>query len=68
MKPILSERNLVVVLFIMVLITFSMAQEDSRKMETVQVASKPAASKNFLAEQTPAVKDAQSVKKASVIK
>jgi hypothetical protein len=33
MKPILSEKNLVVVLFIMVLVTFSLAQEDSKKME-----------------------------------
>lgn len=32
MKAILSERNLVVVLFVMVLITFSLAQEDSKKM------------------------------------
>ena len=33
MKTILSERNIVVVLFIMVLVTFSLAQEDSRKIE-----------------------------------
>ena len=33
MRPILSERNIVVILFVMVLITFSLAQEDSRKME-----------------------------------
>jgi hypothetical protein len=33
MKSILSEKNLVVVLFVMVLITFSLAQEDSKKME-----------------------------------
>jgi hypothetical protein len=33
MKPILSEKNLVVILFIMVLVTFSLAQEDSKKME-----------------------------------
>lgn len=33
MKAILSERNIVVVLFVMVLITFSLAQEDSKKME-----------------------------------
>ena len=33
MKAILSERNLVVVLFVMVLVTFSLAQEDSKKME-----------------------------------
>jgi hypothetical protein len=33
MKAILSERSLVVVLFVMVLITFSLAQEDSKKVE-----------------------------------
>ena len=33
MKQILSEKNVVVILFVMVLITFSLAQEDSRKME-----------------------------------
>lgn len=33
MRTILSEKNIVVILFVMVLITFSLAQEDSRKME-----------------------------------
>lgn len=33
MKLYLSEKNIVVVLFVMVLITFSLAQEDSKKME-----------------------------------
>lgn len=33
MKAILSERNIVVVLFIMVLVTFSLAQEDSKKID-----------------------------------
>ena len=33
MRRILSEKNLVVILFVMVLITFSLAQEDSKKME-----------------------------------
>jgi ABC-type phosphate/phosphonate transport system permease subunit len=33
MKRILSEKNLVVVLFVLVLITFAFAQEDTRKME-----------------------------------
>lgn len=33
MKLILSEKNIVVVLFVMVLITFSLAKEDSKKME-----------------------------------
>jgi len=36
MKSFFSEKNLVVILFILVLITFSLAQEDSRKMELVQ--------------------------------
>ena len=39
MKAILSERNLVVVLFVMVLITFSLAQEDSKKMERMYPAA-----------------------------
>lgn len=33
MKPILSEKNTVVVLFVMVLVTFALAQEDTKKME-----------------------------------
>ena len=33
MKRTLSERNLVIALFVLVLITFSFAQEDTRKME-----------------------------------
>jgi hypothetical protein len=32
-KLLLSERNLVVVLFIMVLVIFSLAQEDTKKIE-----------------------------------
>lgn len=35
MKAILSERNLVIILFVMVLITFSLAQEDSKKIEKI---------------------------------
>jgi hypothetical protein len=33
MKAILSEKNIVAVLFVMVFIIFSLAQEDSRKIE-----------------------------------
>jgi len=36
MRTILSEKNIVIILFVMVLITFSLAQEDSRKMEKIQ--------------------------------
>jgi hypothetical protein len=35
MKAILSERNIVIALFVAVLITFSLAQEDTRKMEKI---------------------------------
>ncbi len=37
MKGFFSERNLVVVLFAMVLISFALAQEDSKKMEKAYV-------------------------------
>jgi hypothetical protein len=33
MKGLLTERNIVVVLFIMVLVTFSFAQNETRRME-----------------------------------
>lgn len=33
MKAIFSEKNIVVVLFVMVLVTFALAQEDTKKME-----------------------------------
>jgi len=33
MRPRFTEKNIVVILFIMVFITFSLAQEDSKKME-----------------------------------
>jgi len=35
MRTVLSEKNLVIVLFIMVLVAFSFAQEDSKKMEMI---------------------------------
>jgi hypothetical protein len=37
MKPFLSEKNIVVVLFVLVLITFALAQEDSKKMEKAYI-------------------------------
>lgn len=33
MKAILSEKNIVVVLFVIVLVTFVLAQEDSKQLE-----------------------------------
>jgi hypothetical protein len=35
MKPILSEKNLVVILFIMVIVIFSLAQQDTKKMKGI---------------------------------
>jgi hypothetical protein len=56
MKAILSERNLVVVLFVMVLITFSLAQEDSKKMEKMYTGARTGTAATLLANhlQTPA--------------
>lgn len=35
MKGVFSERNIVVMLFLMVVLTFSLAQEDSKKKMTM---------------------------------
>ncbi len=51
MKAILSERNLVIVLFVMVLITFSLAQEDSKKMEKMYTGANTATASSLLADQ-----------------
>jgi hypothetical protein len=54
MKTILSEKNIVVALFVMVLITFSFAREDSKKKMT-QIYSAIAAenSSKFLTQTHP---------------
>lgn len=36
MRKFVSEKNIVVILFVMVLITFALAQEDSKKLERLQ--------------------------------
>jgi hypothetical protein len=50
MKAILSERNIVVVLFVMVLITFSLAQEDSKKLEKVYSGANTSTASSLLTE------------------
>ena len=40
MRAFLSEKNLVVVLFILVLVAFSFAHEDSKKMEHIFAGAK----------------------------
>jgi hypothetical protein len=56
MKAILSERNIVIVLFVMVLITFSLAQEDSKKMERASIGVHALTAPSLLAERLPADK------------
>jgi hypothetical protein len=51
MKAILSERNLAVILFVMVLITFSLAQEDSKKMEKMYTGTTTMTASALVAEQ-----------------
>ena len=48
MKIFFTERNVVVVLFVAVLITFSLAQEDSKKIEKMYAGSGSATASFFL--------------------
>lgn len=48
MRRILSERNIVVLLFVMVCITFSLAHEDSKKMEQIYLGNTPSAAASLL--------------------
>jgi len=48
MKEILTERNLVAVLFVMVLVTFSLAQEDTKKMEKIYTGANATTTANKL--------------------
>lgn len=57
MKAILSERNIVVVLFIMVLVTFSLAQEDSKKIDKMY-SGVEAQNARFLVQQEPVLPSA----------
>lgn len=43
MRTILSEKNLVVLLFVMVLVTFSLAHEDTKKLGQLQQGANVAA-------------------------
>jgi len=57
MKPFLSEKNIVVVLFIMVIVTYSFAQQDFKKMEKMQIGVSAITGSHLLAEQqTPIIK------------
>lgn len=52
MRPILPEKSIVAILFVMVLITFSLAQEDSRKMKKIYSGINAGTAAHLLVHQT----------------
>ncbi|OSZ76908.1 hypothetical protein CAP36_10765 [Chitinophagaceae bacterium IBVUCB2] len=48
MRRFLSEKNIVVLLFVLVLITFSLAQEDSKKMERMYTGASTSTASSLL--------------------
>lgn len=65
MKRLISERHLVVILFVVVFITFSFAHEDSKDFEQIYSGLKPLPAADFTASQssTPTVIEKQDNKK-----
>ena len=53
MKRIISERHIVVVLFVLVFITFSLAHEDSKDLEQINAGLKPLPGVEMTASQDP---------------
>ena len=53
MNRIISERHIVVVLFVLVFITFSFAHEDSKELEQIYSGLKPLPGAELTASQTP---------------
>jgi hypothetical protein len=47
MRKALSEKNLVVVLFVIVLVFFALAQEDTKKIERMYQDSSPSSTSSF---------------------
>lgn len=58
MRSFLSERNIVVVLFVLVLITFALAQEDSKKMEQMYSGNRVSAASKQLVHNIALMPDA----------
>jgi hypothetical protein len=67
MKRYFSERNIVILLFILVLATFSLAQEQSRAMEKVYTGSWILQTNNTNSKHTPAPIAGQPVQATSKI-
>ena len=70
MNRIISERHIVVVLFVLVFITFSFAHEDSKQVEQIYSGLKPLPVKELTASESskllPDVKE-EEYKKGSVV-
>jgi hypothetical protein len=52
LKKTFNERNLVVILFVMVLITFSFAQQESKKMDKIFYGFKVTAASPYVSAKT----------------
>ena len=53
MKKIFSERNLAVILFILVLITFSLAQRESKKLDKIYMGFKIGTASPYVSSESP---------------
>ena len=69
MNKIISERHIVVVLFVLVFITFSFAHEDSKELEKTYSGLKPLPGVELTASQSsePTVVQKNEDKKSSVV-
>lgn len=60
MRAVLSERNIVVILFVLVLVTFALAQEDSKKMEQMYSGTAVTAASHQIVHQSTALQPSES--------
>ena len=67
MKPFLSEKNLVVILFVSVLIIFALAQEDSKKMEKAYIGLNASASSVLVSLPQPALKQTPRLTRTNIL-
>ena len=61
MNRIISERHIVVVLFVLVFITFSFAHEDSKQLEQIYSGLKPLPGAELTASQSQPVPEIQKI-------
>jgi len=66
MRRFLSEKNIVVMLFVLVLITFSLAQEDSKKMERMYTGANTITASSLLV-QLPVIEETSSTDRSTIV-